>query len=157
MDVPVDALDLVQSGGFGRIQNHVSDDCHTDASPMVIRQIHAPYTDRGPNPYQPRPRQQTSFGNRTEIVHLHFNSCETPCSGKMPMQRAAHGSVGNTRAHTAVQRARAVHQLGAQAALNGETVTVHTHQLESQQVIERVACEKISNVSCLPFGIAQVS
>jgi hypothetical protein len=157
MDVPIDAMHSHLSGSFGRIQRHVGDDRHTDASPMVIRQIHAPYADRGSTPHQPRPRQQSSFGNRAEIVHLHFNGCETPRSGKMLMQRAADSRIGDTGADPTVQRTRAVHQFGTQAALNSETIAMHPHQLESQQVIERVACEKISNALCLTFGIAQVS
>src|SRR5579872_6767823 len=108
MDLPVDAMESVLSESLGRIQNHVGDDGYTDASPMVIGQIHAPYADRGSNPHQMRPRQQSSFGDRTEIVHLHFNGCETTRSGKILMQRAANGRVGDTRAHAAVQRTSAV-------------------------------------------------
>ena len=43
-----------------------------------------------------------------------------------------------------------------QAALDGETVAMLAHQLESEQMIERVPSQKFSNALRLAVSVAQV-
>ncbi len=72
------------------------------------------------------------------------------------MERGADGRIRDTRRDASVQRTGAIQQFGTHAALDGEAIAMRAHQLKSQQVIERVTGEEISNVLGFAFGGAQV-
>ena len=67
-------------------------------------------------------------------------------------QRAAHGRIGEARGDAAVQRTRAVQQIGPHPALDGDAVAVNAHQLEAKQVIERMPGEEIRASRRLAFA-----
>jgi hypothetical protein len=140
----------------GRIQDHVGDNCQAHASTLVIREVHLPHADSGSNAHEARPRQQPSFRDRTEVVDLKLDGGETARTGETVMERGADGRIRDTRRDASMQRTGAIQQFGTHAALDGEAIAVRAHQLKSQQVIERVTGEEISNVLGFAFGGAQV-
>lgn len=150
MDVQVDV-----SGRLGRIQQHVGDDRHTDAPPLMVGQIHLPDADRGSDPQQPRPGEQSSFRNRTKVVDLQLDGCETAHPVIKRIQGGSNGRIGDTRGDASVQRTGAVQQFRAHATPDGDAIAMRADQFQSQQVIERMPGEKISNVLELALGIAQ--
>ena len=151
MDVP-----LTRSPVLGLPQEHVGDDGHADSSPMVVRKVHAPDADRGSNANQMRPRQQSSFGDRTEVVDLQFDGGESSRPGEMTLQGGADGRIGEARRDASVQRTPAVQQFGSYAAPDGHTIAMHAHQFESQQVIKGVPGEEISDEFGAAPEVAQV-
>src|SRR5262245_5422541 len=110
---------------------------------MVIREVHPPDADRGSDAHEMRPRQQSSFGDRTKVVDLQFDSREPPRTIKVAVEGGADGRIGDARRDASVQRALAVEQLRPYAALDGYTIAMQTHQLESQEMIEGVPREKL--------------
>ena len=137
-------------------QKHVGNDGHADRAPMVVRKVHAPDADRGSDAHQIRPRQESSFGDRAKVVDLQFDSREPSRTVEVAVEGSAHGRIGDTRRDASVQRALTVEQLGPYAALDGYTITMQTHQLESQQIIEGVPREKLLDEFVAAFGVAQV-
>ena len=151
MDIPLRRSPVLRFS-----QKHVGHDGHADGSPMVVRKVYAPDADRGSNAHQTRPRKQSSFRNGTEVVDLQLDGGETSRPGKMTVQGGADGRVGDTRRDASVQRTMAVQQFRTYVALDGHTIAMHAHQFESQQVIEGVPCEEISNDFGAAPGVAQV-
>ena len=137
-------------------QKHVGDNSNSDVAPMGIRKFDAPDTDRGPDAHQVRPRHETAFGNRAEVVDLQFDGGEFARSIEVTVERGADGRVGDARRDASMQRARAVQQLGPDAAADGDAVAVEAHEFESQQMVEGVPGEKFLDEVLATFRVAQV-
>ena len=112
---------------------------------MPVIKINAADTDCGADAHQVRAGNQAAFSHRPEIVDLELHCGETARAAEMVMDRAADGGVCDTGCDSAVQRASRIQQLGPQAALDGEAVTMHADNLQAEQVIESVPGEERSH------------
>jgi hypothetical protein len=152
VDVPV-----TRSGRLGRTQQHVGDDRHADVAPLMVAEIHLPHADCRSHPHQPRARQQSSFGDRPEVVYLQLDGGEAAHSFKPVIQRSAHRRIGDTRGDASMQRTSAVQQFGTHTALDGDAIAMRPNQLKSEQMIEGVTGQQTSSLFDLLLGIAQGS
>ena len=137
-------------------KQHVSNDRYAGAAPPVVHDVHLPDADIGADSHQPRAGENPPFGDRAEVVHLHFNRGETPRSGKVTLQRAAHGRVGDAGRNAAVNRTGAVQQLRPHAALDGEAVAMKPDQLKAEQVVEGVPGEDFANTGGGAPGVVRI-
>ena len=74
----------------------------------------------------------------------------------MVVERAADCHVGKAGGNTAVHRSRAVEELGAHTALDGEPIAMHANQFESNQVIEGMPVQEGSSLCGRTLRVVQV-
>jgi hypothetical protein len=122
------------SGRFGSasVQQHVGYEGRTQTVASRISEVNAANAESRSNTKKAGAGKHPAIGAGKKVVDLHLDRGDWALSSEMAVQRHADRRIGQGGRDASVSHGKAIGQLGAQSALDGNAVTMDAGQFYSE-------------------------